>query len=124
MQTKKGRCRNRGSRHNAELPKGLFYHWGPNHPLANSDFAIGLLGLHFFFFFFLQNTSNFTHGTKAFNKCYVGIEKHTAVAHPLKPEQPSEKLVEILSFTQKIKTNKKLRYILGTEQLQVFFLEM
>ena len=50
METKKVRCRNRGSRHSAELPKGLIYHWGPIHPLANSDFAVGLLGLHFFIF--------------------------------------------------------------------------
>ena len=49
----------------------------------------------------------FFHGTKVFNKCQVGTEKHTAyIAHPLKPKESTEKLVEIPIFTLKIK--KKL----------------
>ena len=66
----------------------------------------------------MQNTSNSTHGTKVFNKCQVGTEKHTAyIAHPLKPKESTEKLVEIPIFYFKNKT----KYTLGIELLHFFF---
>ena len=53
----------------------------------------------------LCKTSNSTHGTKVFNKCQ-SVQKNTQpIAHPLKPKESTEKLVEIPIFTLKIKKN-------------------
>lgn len=36
---------------------------------------------------FMQNTSTSTHGTKVFNKCHVGTEKHTACSSSFKTKR-------------------------------------
>ena len=101
METKKGRCRNRGSKHNAELPKGLFYHWDPTHPLANSDFAVGLLRLHICVCVCVCvcKTPQILLMVQKYLISTMLVKKNTQpVAHPLKLEQLSEKLIKILSF--------------------------
>ena len=80
------------------------------------------------FFFFPQNTSNFTHGTKVFHKRRVGRGKHTAYSSSFKTRTAKWKVSiffywkSVLFLLEKLKhkQKKKIKVHIGNGTTMVF----
>ena len=97
-------------------------------PVPQVSHSLGMLHTSSALFFFSQNTSNFTHGTKVFHKRRVGRGKHTAYSSSFKTRTAKWKVsiffllkVSII-FTWKIKTQteKKIKVHIGNGTTIVF----